>query len=315
MPMRVTVFGASGFLGRYIVERLADRDAVINAAVRRVEPAKFLRPLGDVGQVTPVAAPIQNAGAVEAVVAGADTVVNLVGTFASRGPQSYKAVHVDGAARVAAAAAAAGATRLIHVSAIGADARGPSEYARSKAAGEAAVREAFPAATIIRPSLVFGPEDNFFNLFAGLSRFSPVIPLFGGGTSRFQPVYVCDVAAAVARLVYDVDGGGQTIELGGPEVFTFRELIEFVLACVGRRRLLLPVPLEIAMVQAFFMERLPNPMLTRDQLRQLPVGAVVDPAALGFADLGMTPTAVGAVVPGYLRRHRAGGRIGRTSIA
>ncbi len=315
MPMRVTVFGASGFLGRYVVEDLADRDAVINAAVRRVDAAKFLRPLGDVGQVTPIACPIQNDQAVAAAVAGADTVVNLVGTFASRGPQSYQAIHVDGAARVATATAAAGARRLIHVSAIGADPRGPSQYARSKAAGEAAVRAAFPAATIIRPSLIFGPEDRFFNLFAGLSRLAPVIPLYGGGVAKFQPVYVGDVAAAVTRLVFDVDGAGQTVELGGPQVFTFRQLIELVLATVGRRRLLLPVPLAIGMLQALVMERLPNPMLTRDQLRQLPVGSVVAPDALGFADLGMTPTALGAVLPTYLERHRAGGRIGRISVA
>lgn len=314
MPMRVTVFGASGFLGRYVVERLADRDAVINAAVRRVDAAKFLRPLGDVGQVTPIACPIQDDTAVNAVVDGADTVINLVGTFASSGPQSYKAVHVDGAARIARAAAAHGVKRLLHVSAIGADPRGPSDYARSKAAGEAAVQEAFPAATIIRPSLVFGPEDQFFNLFAGLSRFAPVIPLYGGGHSRFQPVYVCDIASAIASLVYDIDGAGQTVELGGPEVFTFRELIEMVLANVGRRRLLLPVPLALGKLQAFFMELLPNPMITRDQLRQLPVGSVVAPGALGFADLGMTPTALGAILPTYLKRHRPGGRIGRVSV-
>ncbi len=320
MPHKVTVFGGSGFLGRYVVERLADRDAVVTAGVRRPEAAKFLRPLGNVGQVTPIAAPIQDPRAVAAAVAGADTVINLVGTMSSSGPQSFKAIHVDGAASVALAAAAAGAQRLIHVSAIVADPQaeasaGQSMYGRSKAAGETAVLAAFPAATIVRPSVMFGPEDHLFNMFARLARMLPVIPLYGGGTSRFQPVYACDVAAAIAHLVFDVDAAGKIIELGGPEVVTFRGVVERILAATGRHRILLPLPLSFGALPALLLEQLPKPMLTRDQLRQLQAGSVVSDDAIGFADLGMQPAAMSAIIPTYLARYRRGGRIGRTSTA
>lgn len=320
MPHKVTVFGGSGFLGRYVVERLADRDAVVTVGVRRPEAAKFLRPLGNVGQVTPVAAPVQNPRAVAAAVAGADTVINLVGTMSPSGPQSFQAIHVDAAATVASAAAAAGARRLIHVSAITTDphaqpAGGQSMYSRSKAAGETAVMEAFPSATIVRPSVLFGPEDHLFNMFGRLSRILPVIPLYGGGTSRFQPVYACDVAAAIAHLVFDVDAAGKVIELGGPEVVSFRAVVERILAATGRRRILLPLPLSFGALPARLMELLPKPMLTRDQLRQLQAGSVVSEDAIGFADLGMQPVAMSAIIPTYLARYRRGGRIGRASVA
>ncbi len=320
MPHKVTVFGGSGFLGRYVVERLADRDAVVTVGVRRPEAAKFLRPLGNVGQVTPVAAPVQNPRAVAAAVAGADTVINLVGTMSPSGPQSFKAIHVDAAATVASAAAAAGARRLIHVSAITTDPHaapvdGQSMYSRSKAAGEAAVLDAFPAATIVRPSVLFGPEDHLFNMFGRLSRILPVLPLYGGGTSRFQPVYACDVAAAIGHLVFDVDAAGKVIELGGPEVVTFRAVVERILAATGRRRILLPLPLSFGVLPARLMELMPKPMLTRDQLRQLQAGSVVADDAIGFADLGMQPVAMSAIIPTYLARYRRGGRIGRASVA
>ncbi len=309
---RVTVFGGSGFLGRYIVERLADEGVVVTVAVRDPERAKFLMPLGNVGQIVPVAASVTHQASVDATVAGADAVINLVGILHQRGRRSFKAIHADGAARVARAAAAAGARHMVHLSALGADPRAPSEYARSKAAGEAAVREAFPTATILRPSIIFGPEDGFFNLFAGLARISPVLPLYGGGHTRFQPVYVGDVADAVMHLP---SPGGATYELGGPQVYSFAELLRLMLRHIDRRRILLPLPYSVGAMQAFFFEFLPNPPLTRDQLRQLRTDNVVSPEALSFADLGIAPTALDVVLPTYLKRYRRGGRLGRMSVA
>ena len=214
---RITVFGGSGFLGRYVVERLADRDVVVQVAVRDPEAAKHLKTLGQVSQVTPVACDIKDEATVRRLVAGSDAVINLVGILAERKKQTFGALHVDAADAVARAAADAGCTALVHVSAIGVSETALSEYSRSKAAGEAAVRGAFPAATIIRPSVIFGQEDGFFNLFGGMARMLPALPLFGGGKTRFQPVYVADVADAIVAALYEDDATGQTYELGGPE--------------------------------------------------------------------------------------------------
>jgi uncharacterized protein YbjT (DUF2867 family) len=311
---RITVFGGSGFIGRYVVERLADTGAIVVVAVRDPEGAKNLRVFGNVGQVTPVGCNIRDADSVRAAAAGSDTVVNLCGILAETGRQTFQAVHVDGAANIARAAAAAGATRLIHVSAIGASDSARSGYARSKAAGERAVREAFPTATILRPSVVFGPEDGFFNLFAGIARLSPALPLFGGGTTRFQPVYVCDVAAAIANALADPATTGRTYELGGPEVCTFRELMQKLLTVIRRRRLLLPLPYLVGDIQALFLGLLPNPPLTRDMMRQMRVDNIVGSGAGSLADLGVTPTALDAVLPTYLARYRRGGRFGRQAL-
>ena len=311
---RITVFGGSGFIGRYVVERLADTGAIVVVAVRDPEGAKNLRVFGNVSQVTPVGCNIRDADSVRAAAAGSDTVVNLCGILAETGRQTFQAVHIDGAANIARAAAAAGATRLIHVSAIGASDSARSGYARSKAAGERAVREAFPTATILRPSVVFGPEDGFFNLFAGIARLSPALPLFGGGTTRFQPVYVCDVAAAIANALADPATTGRTYELGGPEVCTFRELMQKLLTVIRRRRLLLPLPYLVGDIQALFLGLLPNPPLTRDMMRQMRVDNIVGSGAGSLADLGVTPTALDAVLPTYLARYRRGGRFGRQAL-
>jgi uncharacterized protein YbjT (DUF2867 family) len=311
---RITVFGGSGFIGRYVVERLADTGAIVVVAVRDPEGAKNLRVFGNVSQVTPVGCNIRDADSVRAAAAGSDTVVNLCGILAETGRQTFQAVHVDGAANIARAAAAAGATRLIHVSAIGASDSARSGYARSKAAGERAVREAFPTATILRPSVVFGPEDGFFNLFAGIARLSPALPLFGGGTTRFQPVYVCDVAAAIANALADPATTGRTYELGGPEVCTFRELMQKLLTVIRRRRLLLPLPYLVGDIQALFLGLLPNPPLTRDMMRQMRVDNIVGSGAGSLADLDVTPTALDAVLPTYLARYRRGGRFGRQAL-
>lgn len=317
---RVTVFGGSGFLGSYVVERLADRDAVVQVAVRDPEAAKHVRPLGQVGQVTPVACDIKDPAAVERAVAGADAVINLVGILAERGRQNFRAVHVDAPASIARAAAAQGVDSLVHVSAVGSSRQALSEYSRSKAAGEEALREAYPDAVIMRPSVIFGPEDGFFNLFAGLARIAPALPLFGGGNTRFQPVYVADVADAVVRGASDASLKGQTFELGGPRVYTFAELMELMLAEIRRKRMLVPVPFIVGDIQAMFADLIPSlggivpkPPVTRDQMKSLREDNVVAPDARTLSDLDIQATAVETIIPTYLHRYRRGGRIGRAS--
>ena len=311
---RVTVFGGSGFLGRYVVERLADRDLIVQVAVRDPEAAKHLRPLGQVGQVTPFACDVTDAAAVARAVDGADGVINLVGILAERGRQSFKSVHVDAPAAIAIAAASANVESFVHVSAIGAASNALSEYSRSKAAGEEAVRGAFPDAVIMRPSVIFGPEDGFFNLFAGLARMSPALPLFGGGKTRFQPVYVADVADAIVAGLTEASARGKTYELGGPKVASFAELMALMLDEIRRKRLLLPIPFFVGDIQATFAGLLPNPPVTRDQMKSLRADNVVSADAATLADLGISPTAMEAILPTYLHRYRRGGRFGRTSL-
>lgn len=311
----VTVFGGSGFIGRHLVRHLAKQDCLVRVAVRRPSRANFLKPLGDVAQITPIRAPIQDEIAVEAAVRGADAVINLVGILYERGPQSFAAVHARGAQAVASAAAAAGARCLVQISAIGADLHGEADYARSKGAGEAAVKTVFPAATMVRPSIVFGPEDDFFNRFAQMARLSPVLPLIGGGGTRFQPVYVGDVAAAIAKCVSDPDCAGKTYELGGPRVYSFTQLMNLLLQEIYRRRVLVPWPFALADLQARVLEYLPVPPLTRDQVRLLRHDNVVSEGALTLADLGISPTSVEVILPTYLDRYRPHGRFDRIEHA
>ena len=262
----VTVFGASGFIGRYVVREIARTGARIRVAVRRPDEAGFLKPMGDVGQITPVAANIRDDASVAAAVSGADTVVNLVGLLTESGKQTFGAVHAEGAHRIATAAKAAGTERLIQISAIGADPVSDSTYASTKGAGENLVRDAFADASIVRPSLVFGPEDDFFNKFAMIARLSPVLPLIGGGHTKFQPVYVGDVADAIAAIAGDDRRKGETFELGGPHVYSFRRLMEILLDEIGRKRLLVPMPFCVAALEGAVIERTPWPLLPRDQL-------------------------------------------------
>lgn len=308
MARLATVFGGSGFVGRYIVRQLARDGWRVNVAVRDAEYAKFLRPMGDVGQVTPLAVSIRDDAMVAAAVAGADAVVNLVGVLYEGGNQNFEAIHHQGAKRVAEAAARAGVGRLLHFSALGADAASPALYARTKAAGEVAVRAAFPAATIFRPSIVFGPEDGFFNRFAGLARVMPALPLFGGGKTRFQPVYVGDVAEAAKRVLDDPKTAGATYELGGPTIYTFRQLMELMLKEIRRKRCLVSIPFPIARLEARFLQVLPVPPLTVDQVRMLERDNITTPGAPGLAELGINPTPVESVIPSYLDRFRPGGR-------
>jgi uncharacterized protein YbjT (DUF2867 family) len=306
---RVTVLGASGFIGRYIVRDLARGGSVIAACCRHASGAGFLRTMGDVGQIATFSADFTDERALAAVIAGADTVVNAVGILYERGKQRFDTVHRQGPAQVAALAKSAGVKRLVHFSALSADPNSSSAYGRSKAAGEAAVRAAFPGATILRPSLVFGPEDDFFNRFAAMARFAPALPLIGGGHTKFQPVYVGDVADALAAVLTRDDTQGKTYDVAGPAVFTLRQLFELILRVTERKRLLLPVPFGLATIEAFFLEWWPTaPPLTRDQVRMLRHDSVAKPGAPGLAELGITPKALELVLPSYLDRYRRPGR-------
>jgi uncharacterized protein YbjT (DUF2867 family) len=304
---RVTVFGASGFLGRYVVRNLAARGMVIAAAGRDPDRAKFLRPMGDVGQVAPIRADVTVEADVRAAMAGADAVVNLVGILFESGSQKFASVQGEAPGRIARIARELGVRRLVHISAIGADPASPSLYARTKAEGEKGVRDACPEAAILRPSVIFGPEDGFFNRFGLMAQYLPFLPLVGGGETRFQPVYVGDVAAAVVKALVDPEADGRTYELGGPRVYTFRELMELLLAEIGRKRRLVPVSFKLASLQARFFELLPNPMLTRDQVELLKRDNVVGDGTPGLPELGIEPTAVETIIPTYLDRFRRGG--------
>lgn len=305
----VTVFGASGFLGRHLVKRLVKERFIIRAAVRDVDAALFLKTMGDVGQVVIVQANIANPASVAAAIEGADAAVNLVGILVERGRRTFQRLHADGPAYLAAAAARAGLGRLVQVSAIGADAESESAYARTKASGEAMARTAFPEVTVVRPSVVFGPEDKFFNLFAAMTRCLPALPLIGGGATRLQPVYAGDVAQAICRILASPETRGQTYELGGPKIYTFRQLMEMMLAEVHRRRPLVPVPFAMASIEAWFLEKTPWPLLTRDQVKLLKRDNVVASSALGLDALGIAPTPLEAILPTYLARYRPAGAL------
>jgi len=335
----ITVFGGSGFIGRHLVKRLADAGFQIRVAVRDTEAAAFLKVDGDAGQVVPWPADVTHPDQVAGAVNGADGVVNLVGILFEFGRATFEKIHVDGAANVAAAAKAAGVRSLVHVSAIGASEESPALYGRTKAAGEAAVKQAFPEAVIVRPSVVFGPEDNFFNLFAGLSRLTPALPVFGcplwpeiklfpdgglvdidlygdGGT-KFQPVFAGDVAEAIKTILSDTStpaAAGRTYELGGPTVYSFKEIMELILDVTGRKRFLFPMPFGLAAFYAWFLEFWPKPVLTRDQVKLLTRDNVVSKGMPGFKDLGIDPVAAEAVLPAYLNRFRTPARRGLNPV-
>jgi NADH dehydrogenase len=297
-----TVVGGSGFLGRYVVKRLAAAGHIVRVAVRDPESAMALRPMGRVGQIVPLFCNITQDAGVARAVDGADLVVNLVGILAERRAGDFARIQAEGAGRVARLAAAAGVKTLVQVSAIGADPASPSLYARTKAEGEAAVRAGLPGATILRPSLVFGPEDQFFNRFGALARMAPVMPVIAG-ESRFQPVYVGDVADAVMQVIARREAAGATYELGGPRVMTFREILGWILAQTGRHRPLVPLPPAAARL----LSHIPFSGLTPDQLLLLQRDNVADPALPGLAELGILPTPIELIVPLYLARFRKGG--------
>jgi NADH dehydrogenase len=309
----VTIFGGSGFVGRNTVRALAKAGYRIRVAVRKPGLANYLPPMGTVGQIQLFKCNVQDADAVAAALKGADAVVNLTGVLSQRGAQNFEALHVDAARTIATAARDAGMSTLVHMSAIGADPDAKSKYACTKGEGERTVREVFPDAAILRPSIVFGAEDKFFNKFASLARFLPALPLIGGGQTKFQPVFVGDVAAAVARCVADTNTRGKTYELGGANIYSFKELMQIMLHEIGRARLLVPVPFFIARIKAFFLQMpaiiLPiDPLLTMDQVTLLKTDNVVSPGALTLRDLGITPDAMEAILPSYLWRFRAKGQ-------
>lgn len=322
-----TVFGASGFVGRHTVRALAKQGWRIRAVSRRPNLANFLLPAGHVGQIQIVKGNIHDDEAVTRAIAGAGAVVNLTGVLFGHGEQSFDHIHAEGARRIGAAARAAGVEALVHISAVGADPDAVSSYAQSKGCGERDLREEYAEATILRPSVVFGPEDKFFNKFASLARISPALPLIGGGHTRFQPVYVADIAEAVVRTLASPESRGQTYELGGPSVYTFKELLEYILRETGRRRLLVPMSFPLASVMSLGFTSLeivlnvvreivgfePHPpLLTMDQVKLLRSDNVVHEGAKGIADLGFKPTPMESVVPGYLWRFRPKGEFDRS---
>ena len=314
----VTVFGGSGFLGRNVVRALCKRDYRIRVAVRRPELAGYLQPTGRVGQIHAVQANLRYPASVEAAMRDSHVAINLVGIQAEGGAQSFEAVQAAGAGTVARAAAAVGA-RMVHISAIGADENSLSRYARAKAAGEKAVQSAVPSATILRPSVVFGPEDQFTNRFAALAQVSPVLPLIGGGVTKLQPVYVGDVATAVADAVDGKAKAGATYELGGPEVLTMREVMEIILATIERRRMLVSLSFGLAKLQALLLQFAPGPLkLTPDQVALLRSDNVVSEAAkaagLTLEGLGIAPDSLEAIAPQYLWRFRKAGQFAHNGV-
>lgn len=314
MAQLVTILGGSGFVGRYIARRMAQAGWRVRVAVRRPEQAGFVRTYGVVGQVEPVLCNIRDEASLRTVIRGADAVVNCVGILVESGKNGFEAVQAQGPALAARIAAEEGVGRFVQISAIGADAESDSDYARTKAAGEAAVTAAFPEAVILRPSIIFGPEDQFFNRFAGMARFAPVLPIAHGDT-KFQPVWVDDVAQAAAKAVLEgVEPG--IYELGGPEVLSFRELMTMMLAEIRRWRLIYVMPTGLARLAARGFDLLQtasgglfrNGVLTRDQLKNLARDNVVSPGARGFEDLGIAPAPMNLILPGYLWRHRPTGQ-------
>ncbi len=317
----ITIIGGSGFVGRHLVQKLASQGFRIRVGVRRPDLAGHLQPLGNVGQIMPVQANVRFPDSLASACQGADIVINLTGILNSSGSQSFEAVHEIGAGAIAKAAKEAGATKLIHLSAIGANKDSSSAYGRSKAIGESNVKKAFKEAVIIRPSIIFGPEDGFFNKFAEMARFSFVLPLIGGGKTRFQPVFVGDVAQAVCDVVLNKTYDGKTLELGGPQIFSFKELLEFILAVTERKRILMPIPWFAAKAMGSFLGMLPFSLLTRDQVAMLETDNVVGNAAKKekrtLEGMGIKAETIATHVPSYLFRYKKFGQFtesGNSSI-
>ena len=308
----ITIFGGSGFIGRHLVRRMAEQGWRVRVVVRDTQKAAFLKVAGRVGQISLVPASITNEQNVTAAVQGADAVVNLVGILYQSGKRSFQATHINGAENIAKAAAKAGVKHLVQISALGADSASPSKYAQSKAAGESAVKNAFPGATILRPSVVFGAEDGFFNLFGWMVQVFPIVPFFtntvphaeGGGGPKFQPVYVGDVVTAISQAVSGDSHTGKTYELAGPRVYDMREVITMVNNEAQRKRWIIGVPYFIASMMALVLQFLPKPLLTPDQVKQLKIGSVCSGKLPGLEAFGIPPTAAEAIIPTYLKRYR-----------
>lgn len=305
---RATVFGGSGFVGRRIVKRLAADGVVVRVAVRDPESALSLKPMGAVGQIVPAYADVTNEESVRAAILGADVVVNTVGMYVPRGKGGFDAVHVEGARNVATQCAAQGVKRLVHMSGLGADAESPNAYVRSRGKGDHAVRTAFPEAAILRPSAMFGPGDALFSTIGNMTRFAPMIPVFGGGRAKVQPVYVADVADAAMACIRNRETQGTIYELGGPRAYQYRDLMRMAVAATGRGTPVVAIPFWVGYLMAFFSRPLPNPPLTRDMLYMMSVDNVVSGDQPGLADLGVEPHTVESILPSYMDAFRRGGR-------
>lgn len=303
---RATVFGGSGFIGRHIVQRLAKDGTVVRIAVRDPESALELKPLGAVGQIVPAYASVRDPESIMAAVHGADVVVNAVGLYVPRGRNSYQAIHVEGAAAVAKAAADAGARRLVHLSGLGADASSNNAYIRARGEGDAAVRQAFPDATLLQPSAVFGPGDHLLSNIGNMARFAPIMPLFGGGGAKLQPVYVGDVADAAHVCLTGEGHAGKTYELGGPQVYSYRQLFRMIDAATDRDRPVMAVPMWTGRILAFFGRLMPNPPVTKDMLYLMSQDNVATED--GLAALGLTAQSLESILPTVMDAYRRGGR-------
>jgi NADH dehydrogenase len=304
----VTIFGGSGFVGRYLVQKFAENGDQIRVAVRNPLAAQFLKPLGEVGQITFVQASLASSENLSHIIQGSDVVINLVGILYEKGSQTFEKVHVEGAANIAETASKLGISRLLHMSALGAHKDSHARYASTKARGEEMVLKHYPKATLFRPSVIFGREDGFLNRFAQMALISPFLPLIGGGKTRFQPVYVGDVADCFFNASSLKEARGKTYEIGGPSIYTFKDLMIYLLQTIHRKRLLLPLPFGLAKVMGSVAQFLPTPPLTPDQVELLKTDNVLSPQSLHAEDLGVLPKALEAITPLYLARYRPGGR-------
>lgn len=310
----ITVFGGTGFIGRQIVRELAAKGAQIKIATRIPESAFFLKPCGNVGQIVPVPCNYADEKSINAAAKGSDFVINCIGILFEKKRGQFDRIHAALPATIAKACRNLGIQKFVHISALGIEGA-TSRYSASKREGENAVKAAFPNATILRPSVVFGPDDNFFNMFAKMAELLPVLPLIGGGHTKFQPVYVGDVADAVLKALTIPDAAGKTYDLGGPDVMDFRQVYETLFYQTGRRRCLMSLPWGIAKIQASFLSLLPTPLLTRDQVEQLKTDSIVPADSSGFSDLGIAPTSLNLILPRYLHRYKEGGRFGKSDRA
>lgn len=310
----VTVFGGTGFIGRQIVRELAALGAQVKIATRVPESGFFLKPCGNVGQIASVACNYADDTSINAAIKGSDFVINCIGILFEKKRGQFDRIHGALSGTIAKACRDLGVERLVHISALGIEGAA-SRYAASKREGEVAVRSNFPSATILRPSVVFGPDDNFFNMFARMAELLPVLPLIGGGHTKFQPVYVGDVADAVLKALSLPDAPGETYALGGPQVMDFRQVYEILFHETGRRRILVTLPWRLAKVKAMLLNLLPKPFLTPDQVEQLKTDSIVPPESPGFADLGIMPTSLDLILPRYLHRYKPGGRFGKSERA
>lgn len=300
----ITVIGGSGFLGRYVVRALAQKSYRIRVLCRDTEKASFLKPYGDVGQIAIQYGDITDPETIEKNIDGSYAVINLVGVLFEKGSQSFSDIHTTGAEKVARFAIQADVKKYIHISSLGVDRAVSSHYARTKLQGEESVLSVFPNATILRPSVVFGPEDNFYNMFASMASMFPVLPLIGGGKTMFQPVYVNDVADAVMVALHESNTAGNIYELGGPNIYSMQEILTNILEIIGKKRKFISLPFTVGSLIGLMNEALPNPMITRDQVRLLKYENTVSAGSKNFSDLGIQPTSTQLIVPDYLKRYR-----------